>query len=248
MKAGGTRKKGPIGRGRFALIDGFCFASHRTARTRAGLMLLIAAACLSCGGGSGVSVRPSTPAAGPSPEAVRKLRRDLGLPPSYSDQLEQAERSDEAKRAGVDPNWLQNLFTPPKSALAPLKGVPSENHTGYYLRGYYKQGMEAERTGLFDIAAAAYKHVEPFDRNYADALNRLGIIEMTKGENEHAVEHFRQASGLRPRDASMHRNLSEALQKAGQIEESAQELAEAERLEHEASQSTNHLIRIPAAK
>ncbi len=82
---------------------------------------------------------------------------------------------------------------------------------GPAIRRLLLDGVELQRAGRLDEAAARYRAVLAQDRRQADALNLLGVLSLLKGSYGEAAELIGRAVAVSPQTASYHNNLGEAL-------------------------------------
>jgi len=75
--------------------------------------------------------------------------------------------------------------------------------------------MEHHLAGRIPEAEAIYRQILSTDPQNPDALHRLGVLEMQKGEHASAVELIGQAVKLNPQAAHFHASLGQALSASG---------------------------------
>jgi tetratricopeptide (TPR) repeat protein len=81
--------------------------------------------------------------------------------------------------------------------------------------------LQQHRAGLFSQAERIYRQILAFDRNHADSLHLLGMIEYQAGNHAVAVETIRRAIELNKTQPAYHSNLGTVLQSEGRLDEAA---------------------------
>jgi Tfp pilus assembly protein PilF len=81
--------------------------------------------------------------------------------------------------------------------------------------------LQQHRAGLFNQAERIYRQILAFDRNHADSLHLLGMIEYQAGNHAAAVERIRRAIAINKTQAAYHSNLGTVLQSEGRLDEAA---------------------------
>jgi Tfp pilus assembly protein PilF len=84
-----------------------------------------------------------------------------------------------------------------------------------------ESALQQHRAGLFSQAERIYRQILAFDRNHADSLHLLGMIEYQAGNHAVAVETIRRAIAINKRQAAYHSNLGIVLQSEGRLDEAA---------------------------
>jgi Tfp pilus assembly protein PilF/ADP-heptose:LPS heptosyltransferase len=81
--------------------------------------------------------------------------------------------------------------------------------------------LQQHRAGLFNQAERIYRQILAFDRNHADSLHLLGMIEYQAGNHAAAIERIRRAIAINKTQAAYHSNLGTVLQSEGRLDEAA---------------------------
>lgn len=90
---------------------------------------------------------------------------------------------------------------------------------GSAIRRLLLDGVELQRAGRLDEAAARYRAVLAQDRRQADALNLLGVLSLLRGKYGEAAELIGRAVAVSPQTASYHNNLGEALRALARLQD-----------------------------
>jgi len=78
--------------------------------------------------------------------------------------------------------------------------------------------------GRWDEAEAEFSRARELDKREDEALLGLGLVAYHEGDIEDAIDHWRQAAGLNPRNVEAHHRLGQTYLQRSQFEQARQEL------------------------
>ncbi len=87
----------------------------------------------------------------------------------------------------------------------------------------FETAAEAHRNGDLTTAETLYRNILARAPRHAPTLMQLGLLEQGKGKGQEALEHFRMAARVEPKNASVRNALGQALLKRGEAKEGEQE-------------------------
>jgi tetratricopeptide (TPR) repeat protein/TolB-like protein len=196
---------------------------------------------------------------GDTERAIDELRRALALRPRYDDArralgdiLASRGRTDEAvaeyqKAIAVRPRYWEHhralgnalfqatRFAEAAKAFEEVIRIRPDNRTGYQNLGTALQAM-----GRMDDALRNYQLAnerEPAASTFAN----IGTLFYQRGDFRNAADNYRKAVDMRPNNATLHRNLGDALRRQGAVGEAEAAYARAvELLESELKVNPNN--------
>ena len=82
-----------------------------------------------------------------------------------------------------------------------------------------KEAFALHTKGKFAEAERAYTELLRRQPGNFQALHLYGVLELQRGQTEHGMELLRQSLALEPRQPLAHRDMGNALQQSGQLED-----------------------------
>jgi tetratricopeptide (TPR) repeat protein len=90
-----------------------------------------------------------------------------------------------------------------------------------------EEAIRLHQAGRLDDAAALYRKILAADKNHADALHLLGVVDQQQGRLPEAIQHIERALTKQPRNAIFHSNLAIALRAIGRLDDAIEHLRKA---------------------
>jgi tetratricopeptide (TPR) repeat protein len=85
----------------------------------------------------------------------------------------------------------------------------------------FNEGIQAEKDGKADVAAAAYAAAIQADPSFADPYLNLGVLQFGENDYPNAIKNFKKYTELAPDDYNGYKNLGFACVEAGDIKNGA---------------------------
>jgi len=104
-----------------------------------------------------------------------------------------------------------------------------------------RRGIGSHQQGDLEEAASNYQRVLSIMPFQFEALFYSGLLEVQRGNRGQAVRYFREASRIKPSDASVHRNLAIALMEEEELESAVEHAQQAVYLAPNSAESLNSL-------
>lgn len=180
----------------------------------------------SCGGSAQTAGEPSSPPSGPRVVTLRDPAScEFAAParPTVPDAMPSAEATAAYER-GVAATTEGSYEVARAAYAAALAADPA------YSTAAYDLGVSLVRLDRIDEAIVAFETTTRLDPASIDAFYNLGLLHAGRGEHESALDAYRHARALAPREFDLTKKVAQELNALGRFEEAEVERLEARRI------------------
>ena len=147
-------------------------------------------------------------------------------------------------RSNRNDNFIDKSFTVMADLIVKLLPINARSKEAYV---YYRDGLSAQNDGDYAEALENYEEALKLEDNPTDrgeTLKNMAIIYMSNGEEERAIDTYRQALSENPKQPSCLKNMGLIYEKRGRIAEEDGRRDEADRWFDEAADVWTQAVRL----
>jgi len=155
-----------------------------------------------------------------------------------------ASETNAVPRSQRNDNFIDKSFTVMADLIVKFLPIDAKSKEAYV---YYRDGLSAQNDGDYAEALDNYEEALKLEENANDRgeiLKNMAIIFMSTGEEEKALDYYRQSLEANPNSPSCLKNMGLIFEKWGRLAAERGDQDEADRWFNEAAEHWNRAVRL----